>query len=112
MSEHYILDADKNPVVCSLFEWVDFFENIENRRVAADTFDGVHVSTVFLGMDHRFGDEGPPILFETMIFEHGKGGLLEDEYQTRCSTWAEAVEMHDRAVKHARSLLKARQASQ
>jgi hypothetical protein len=26
------------------------------------------VSTVFLGLDHNFGMNGPPILFETMVF--------------------------------------------
>ena len=35
---------------------------------------------------------GPPILFETMIF-----GGPEDQYTDRCSTWDEAVKMHEKA---------------
>lgn len=38
--------------------------------------------------------DGPPIVFETMIF-----GGANDEYQERCSTWEEAEAMHKRACK-------------
>ena len=76
-------------------EWAKFFENDEDRRVDRTEFpDGTSVSTVFLALDHQFGD-GPPLLFETMIFK-GKSG--ESDYCERCSTWDEAVEMHKRAV--------------
>lgn len=47
------------------------------------------VSTVFLGLDHRYGD-GPPLLFESMIF----GGPLSGE-QRRYSTKAEALAGHE-----------------
>jgi hypothetical protein len=43
--------------------------------------------------------KGDPLLFETMIFD----GNNED-YQTRCSTWAEAEQMHEVAVAHATAL--------
>jgi hypothetical protein len=56
---------------------------------------GIRVSTVFLGIDHNFFDEGPPLLFETMIF-----GIDDDSYQTRCSTYDQAVKMHEKALKH------------
>jgi len=108
MSEHYILDENKNAVPCGLLEWAAFFENNANRRVAEDRFDGVYVSTVFLGLNHRFG-YGEPLIFETMIFTEGEG-ILDDEYQERCSTWAEALEMHAAAVRFARRRLKAKQA--
>jgi len=29
---------------------------------------GYWVSTVWLGLNHRFGDNGPPLIFETMVF--------------------------------------------
>lgn len=52
----------------------------------------VRVSTVFLGLDHRFGD-GPPLLFETMAFVgHDDVGM------ERYSTWQEAEEGHARWV--------------
>src|SRR5580692_3419733 len=52
------------------------------------------VSTVFLGLDHNFFGDGPPILFETMAFWAGEHG----EEQDRCSTWLEAERMHRRMV--------------
>lgn len=50
------------------------------------------VSTVFLGIDHNHWGEGLPLLFETMIF-----GGKHDQEQFRCSTWDEAVDMHEAA---------------
>jgi hypothetical protein len=54
--------------------------------------DDVHVSTVFLGMDHNFSfDENisTPILFETMVF----GGKY-DGRQRRYSTYGDAKKGH------------------
>jgi hypothetical protein len=74
----------------------------EERRVARTQIGPeVHVSTVFLGLDHQHGVGGPPILFETMIF-----GLEEEEdYQERYATWDEAEAGHARAVDYARAAL-------
>jgi hypothetical protein len=48
----------------------------------------VIVSTVFLSINHQWRD-GPPILFQTMVF----GGKL-DGLQYRCSTWKQAALLH------------------
>ena len=61
----------------------------------------IYVSTVFLGIDHNFGD-GPPILYETMVFG------LEDEYQCRYETRVEAESGHDRTVKMVLGLVESR----
>lgn len=53
------------------------------------------VSTVFLGINHNFFD-GAPLLFETMIF----GSDLE--YQTRGSTYREALAMHQEGIEFAK----------
>jgi hypothetical protein len=91
MSKFYILDG-KTPVpVAGVKEWAENFE--ADRTVAKDKFGKVLVSTVFLGLDHSW-DGGEPLLFETMIF----GGKY-DGYQTRCSTWDEAVIKHEEACK-------------
>ena len=90
---HYKLEG-KTPVQCTMIEsWVE----PDDRRVARDVFGDVTVSTVFLRIDHSFSDEGPPILFETMIFcgPH-------DEKQWRYATWDEAVEGHQAAVELAK----------
>lgn len=94
MSEKYVLDANRNPMPCEdLMEWAEWFELVENRRVAQDQVGDVKISTVFLGIDHNFGGGGMPILFETMIF-----GGEHDQWQDRCCTWDEAEEMHKRAL--------------
>ena len=92
MNGQYILNG-KTPVECNdLMEWAKQMEG-KNRIVEQSQLGGVKVSTVFLGLDHSFGD-GQPLLFETMIFrgEH-------DQYQDRYSTWDEAVEGHKKACK-------------
>ena len=96
MSDRYILDGD-TPVKCyDLESWARMFES-SNRRIASDTLEGgIRVSTVFLGLDHQWGD-GPPLLFETVIF-----GGPNDSYQERYSTKAEALEGHALAVELAR----------
>ena len=71
--------------------WARWFETW-NRRVASTHIAHIHISTVFLGLDHSFGD-GLPLLFDTMIFDG-----MDDEYQTRCSTWDEALVQHQEAV--------------
>jgi hypothetical protein len=55
-------------------------------------YEGCEVSTVFLGLDHRFGD-GPPIVFETMVF----GGPFDQDCD-RYESWDEAVAGHARIV--------------
>jgi len=86
MRDHYILDGHK-AVPADLMTWAKWFEKAD-RRVAKMEKDGVKVSTVFLGLDHQWV-EGPPLLFETMIF-----GGEHDEYQERCPTWEQAEAMH------------------
>ena len=53
----------------------------------------IEVSTIFMGLDHNFSNEGPPILFETMVF----GGALDQE-QARYATWEEAEAGHKAMV--------------
>jgi hypothetical protein len=82
----YILDGH-DPKPAELLEWARWFET-NDRKVARDTIGDVCVSTVFLGIDHRFGD-GPPLIFESLVF----GGPLDQEMR-RYSTWDEAVAGH------------------
>lgn len=89
---------DRQPVYCHEVEVWGLWMAKADRTVAVTEVEQLlTVSTVFLGLDHRFGGNGPPILFETMIF-----GDIEDSYQTRCSTWEQAEEMHRVAVEYAR----------
>ena len=90
-TDYYVLDANRNPVPADLQTWALRFG--QDRHVALDEENGVRVSTVFLGLNHRYFGEGPPIVFETMIF-----GGRHDQWQERWSTWSEAEAGHARAL--------------
>ena len=87
---YYNLDDDGNAIPCSGEEWHTVFLH-PKRHVGSTRLKDSLVSTVFLGLDHQYGD-GPPLIFETMIF-----GGREDGYQDRCTTRQEAVQMHQKA---------------
>ena len=97
MTDYYILDG-KTPVRCDIRELRQWFET--NDRVIAKTEKGdVYISTVFLGIDHTL-DGGPPLLFETMIFDQSdEGKRWNQEKMWRYSTWDEAVIGHKKACK-------------
>jgi hypothetical protein len=84
---YYTLDGHTPVPTDSVLEWGMAFEK-SDRIVAKTRVGECEVSTVFLGINHRW-DDGPPLLFETMIF-----GGPHDQYQTRSSTWEEAEEQH------------------
>jgi hypothetical protein len=62
-----------------------------NRHVARFESPDVLVSTVFLGLDHNHSNDGPPIVFETLVF-----GGPNDQYMYRYATWDEAIAGHKR----------------
>ena len=95
MTDQYILDGKRAVKCTDLRVFGQWFETAD-RRVALETIGEAQVSTVFLGFDHSYG-EGPPLLFETMVF----GGPLDGE-QDRCSTWDEAEAMHTVMVERVR----------
>lgn len=94
MSDKFILDKDRKVVPAKdILEWGCFFEATALRTVAKDKIGDADVSTVFLGLDHGFG-QGEPVLWETMVF----GGPF-DQTMERCSgTWQDAEAMHKRMV--------------
>ena len=87
MSEKYILEGKKVVPCYDLYKWANWMKNAD-RKVASDKKGGIMVSTIFLGLDHNFG-QGEPLLFETMVF-----GGEHDEDMDRYSTWEEAEEGH------------------
>lgn len=87
MSDKYILDGHKIVPCDDILEWGKWVKKAE-RHVADDRKNDIRVSTVFLGLDHSFG-QGPPLLFETMVF-----GGEHDGDMDRYSTWKEAEQGH------------------
>ena len=92
MSAHYILDGHQ-AVPCDLMTWAHWIETAGGVRRVAEKHIGVsRVSTVFLGLNHAF-DDGPPLIFETMVFS----GPLAETCE-RYSTWEEAERGHAEMV--------------
>jgi hypothetical protein len=98
--------VDRRVVRCTIQEWAEWLETAE-RHVALTTIGEHTVSTVFLGLDHRWSNGGPPIVFETMILgpkveiEMLSGGRREVpeflDYQERHCTYDEALAGHEAA---------------
>ena len=94
MNLHY--DKQGNPI--SMEEWVVLFEDFDNRVVGkSETAAGCLVSTVWLGLDHSFG-EGPPLIFETLAYcDHLSTNEMEryatlEEAQAGHTRWVEFLE--------------------
>ena len=102
---HFILEG-KEPKPVDLMTWAKWYETA-NRTVARDIVNDYLVSTVFLGLDHRFDDGGPPLLFETMVFPRcGKTvNYMLEEFAERASTWDEAEACHRRGIEFVRKRL-------
>ena len=90
----YVLDQQRRAVPASILEASQQLENLDSRVVAQHQVGEVVISTVFLTINHNFGREGPPLVFETLV----DGGDY-DGHQDRYSTWEEAEEGHWRVVK-------------
>lgn len=94
-SKEYIL-VDGKPVQCLEMNRWAVWMGTNNRTLGLNfTPKGAKVSTVFLGLDHNWGD-GPPVLWETMVF----GGPLEGE-QDRYSSAQDAISGHQTMLKKA-----------
>lgn len=101
---HYVVEVGgvirEEPDVKKCAEWLytaylrDFMDG--GKIVKKETIGNYLVSTVFLTLDHQFG-EGPPLLFETMVFPNGS---WDEEYMERYSTYQEALEGHKVAVEY------------
>jgi hypothetical protein len=86
MTTYY--DRSGKPI--SMMEWATTSK--DGNRVAFDTVGDVDISTVWLGLNHSF-DDGPPLIFETMIF-----GEEHDEDCWRYSTEEQAKAGHSLIV--------------
>jgi hypothetical protein len=116
----YILDDQRRPVALTgpdpVQRWARWFEGAlgvstpqergrDKRKVAFTDLGTCTVSTVFLGVDHRFFDDGPPIVFETMVFANptlGETFPEQLEFMRRYETWEAAEAGHAEVVAEVR----------
>jgi len=94
MSDKFTLNESGEPVPCDdLFKWGEWMQSA-NRHVGDTWLGDIRISTVFLGLNHEYRPDLPPLLWETMVF----GGSMDQE-QERCSGNREQAEaMHARMV--------------
>ena len=83
------------PVPCPTLEvFTRWFEkNGKERAVAKDSVGNEVVSTVFLGIDHSCTRDGPPVLWETMVFGS------DNEVVQRYTSLKDAKSGHKEVVK-------------
>lgn len=94
-----------NPV--SMERWSQLL--MQPKHVAEDyvTIRGqrYHISTVWLGLDHNFMSDGPPLIFETMIFPDD--GSFSEIYCIRYTSRERALIGHRRAKRWLRKDIEA-----
>jgi len=94
----YILNEHGEPVPePNLERWAEWFQTADRRVDRTDLPNGGFISTVFLGLDHSFKESGPPVVWETMVFDSNR----KSQFMDRCSGSREQAEaMHQRMWFH------------
>lgn len=97
-------DMDTNPITFE--EWLAYMlDKSRDFSIIEHTLIGDYlVSTVYLGLNHSYCHNLPPLIFETMIFNNGDNKENDpiDMYQKRYTFKYQAIEGHARAVKIAK----------
>lgn len=89
-------DRKGNPLTC--LDWGDKFSDREYQVVKQETIGKYLISTVWVGLNMNMFRDGPPLIFETMIFFEQAGNKNElCGYQERYSTEEEALIGHEKA---------------
>jgi len=112
--DDFNLAYEKEGKPISVWEWGRLKELKDYYRVAQHWVKGWHLSTVWIGIDHAFGD-GTPLIFETMIFaptdaDYGGDNPLHRHYAGYCERYtseAAALAGHDRLLEELRDALSA-----
>ncbi len=91
MIEYY----DKQGKSITLLDWGMKMENTAYKTVGIFKRGGLHISTIWLGIDYRFGiKKGQPVIFESVGRKYGRR-----LFQYRWTTLDEAVDGHRSLVK-------------
>lgn len=100
----FYYDMDGKPM--TLEQWAEW---PRNKRHVGDTYLRLRghvyrVSTVWLGLNHAFYPDSPPLIFETMVFVDGDMSGLDmmDRYATK----AQAKKGHRRICRNVRVLVR------
>lgn len=83
MTEYYDRNGDPMPMEA----WLQALSGYGKRVAHTKTKMGIDVSTVWLGINHQFGPNKPPLIFETLCFPGADDGK-------RYTTEIEALKGH------------------
>jgi hypothetical protein len=93
-------DIDARPVCMGCL--ADTIADVNKRRIALTTIGDppLTISTVHLGLDHNFSLTGPPLIFETMVFDTrgAQAGAPDLGICERYPTKEAALAGHDQIV--------------
>jgi len=92
MEKYYILDG-KTAKSVDLITWVTWIKKAD-RHVADERIGGSRILTTFLGFDHSFFPNEPPLLFKTEVFDGPLNGEVD-----RHTTWEQAEKGHAATVR-------------
>lgn len=105
MTFYYTLDDNLAPVPCdSIAEYEKWHDSMPSSSrwylmktglgfsVARTDVGNRRISTVFLGIDHNYGGQGGPLLWETMVFP---GATHCERYES----YEEAISGHETTCK-------------
>lgn len=95
---------DKSGKPMELMEWSKKVEDAEYRIVGYCNIGPYRISTCWMGLDYNFFG-GPPLIFETMIFE---GNKCSFDYQERYTTLEQAIKGHQTAMDFVRCQMEER----
>lgn len=91
----------------TMMEWARSFSHYRHIGLDLLRIRGHHyrVSTVWLGLDHNWRPHGPPLIFETMVFEDDDMSGFEG-IQCRYSTLVQAQRGHIRIVRSLKRIVR------
>jgi hypothetical protein len=96
---------DRQGAALDTLEWAKKFEDRNYTVLAIDAAGPLSISTIWVGLDHSFGEDDPPLIFETagFVLVNGKR-QLPYVFAYRYATEAEALRGHAYIVEAVRLL--------
>ena len=65
----YILEGDQAIPVEDVAAWAKQFGALDCRQIELTLTDDLRISTMFLGINGNISGKGPPLLFETIVYQ-------------------------------------------
>jgi len=61
-------------------DWAEMYGR--ERHIGDTHVNNIRVSTVWLGLNHNWSGQGPPLIFETVVFDADGNDLDQQRYPT------------------------------